>query len=384
MKKTKIVLMLLIIFISSIEFTGCWNYREIDKLEVVAGVAVDRGRNDRYKVTVEIAQISGGKESKTISKIISMEGKTIFDAVRNIISLSGKRLYWSHAKIIILSKEIASEGVTKVLDWYNRDSETRNDVNILISRGKSAEEILRGREGTEGIKSFILDDMLKNQASLGKAPVISMFQFDNDLEAKGLSPIAPAVGLKQADGEILPQIMGTAIFKKDKLAGFLDGEETKDLMFIKNKVKGGVIVAEPQGNEGVTPVSLEIFKSKTKVTPVLDEKDIKININIYTTVGIDEIEGMENFIDEEGRNKLEQNAGEMLKERIESLIKKIQSDYGIDIFGFGARLREDKSKEWNRVSSNWDETFKNIKINIKVKVHVKNSAIFSKPLEAGD
>lgn len=384
MKKIKITLMILIMLISSILTAGCWNYREIDTLAIVAGVAVDKGINGQYKVTVEIAQISGGREAKITPKIISMEGRTIFDAVRNAISLSGKKLYFSHAKVIIISKEIASEGIIKVLDWYNRDSETRNDVNILISRENTAEEIFKGKAETEDIKSFMLDDMLKDQVNLSKAPIVNMFQFDNDMEAQGLSPIVPAVDLKQTNGEISPQIMGTAIFKKDKLAGFLDGDETKDLIFIKNEVKGGVLTEGSYENDVTKPVSLEVLGNKTKVTPVIDGENIKINVNIDTTASIDEIGNAANYIDEEGRKELEQNAGETLKGRIEALIRKIQSEYDADIFGFGAKIREDKSGVWNSVGDNWDEAFKNLKVNVSAKVHIKNSALFSRPLETGE
>lgn len=384
MKTIRITLLVLLIFTNAIFVTSCWNYREVDKLAIVAGVAVDKGTNGQYEVTTEIIQISGGKDTKTTSNTITMEGRTMFDAVRNGISLSGKRLYWSHTKVIILSKEIASEGVTKVIDWFSRDSETRPDIHVLISEGDSAKEIFSGQGTTEEIKSFVLDEILKNQVSLSKAPIIDILRFDNDLEAKGLCAIAPAVNLKQIDGKMLPYIMGTAIFKVGKLVSFLNGEETKDLIFIRNEVKGGVLIEGTQGNDVTIPVSLEIFKSETQVTPVVDGKDIKINLNIVTTVAIDEIEGTENFIDDEGRMKLEQNAEKTLKERIDSLIEKMQSEYAVDIFGFGAKLREDKTEVWNRVSSNWEEIFKNLKVNVKTKVHIRNSAMLSKPLEEGE
>ena len=156
MKTIRITLLGLLIFINALFITSCWDYREIDKLAVVAGVAVDKGTTGQYEVTAEIVQISGGKDTKTMSNTITMEGRTMFDAVRNGISLSGKKLYWSHTKVIILSKEIASEGVMKVIDWFNRDAETRPDFHVLISEGASAKEIFSGQGATEEIKSFVL------------------------------------------------------------------------------------------------------------------------------------------------------------------------------------------------------------------------------------
>jgi spore germination protein KC len=118
--------------------------------------------------------------------------------------------------------------------------------------------------------------------------------------------------------------------------------------------------------------------------PVVDGEDIKINLNIDTTVSIDEIVGTENYIDEEGRVKLEQSAENTLKERIIALIKKVQEEYDADIFGFGAKLREDNVHAWVRVSNNWDEVFKDLQVNVETRVRIKNSAQLSKPLKAGD
>jgi spore germination protein KC len=116
MKYRKWLLLTIVILLNGIFISGCWNYREVEKLAIVAGVAIDKGENNPYKITFEILQVSGGKEAKTVSKIISMEGRTIFDAVRNAISLSGKKLYWSHTKIVVISKDIARNGILRVVD----------------------------------------------------------------------------------------------------------------------------------------------------------------------------------------------------------------------------------------------------------------------------
>ena len=130
MKKIRIALLTFIVLMNLVFATGCWNYREVDEFSIVTGVAVDKGIENQFQMTVEIVQISSGKDTKMTSKTITVEGKTMFDAARNLISSSGKRLYWSHAKVLILSKEIASEGVTKIIEWYTRDAETREEGNI--------------------------------------------------------------------------------------------------------------------------------------------------------------------------------------------------------------------------------------------------------------
>jgi spore germination protein KC len=384
MKISKILMIVILILTNLLCFTGCWNYREIDQLAIIAGVAVDKGNAGGYLITPEIVEISTGRETNIVSKTISIEGKTIFDATRNLISILGKKAFLSHAKVIILSKEVASESVSNIIDWFFRDAETRGDINILISEAETAREIFEGESISQKIKSFNMDDILINQRNLSKTPVKSILHFNIESKTSGASAILPAVHLQQIDGKTVPQILGTAIIKNGKLVGFLNGEETQVLLFIRNEIKGGVLVEKVQNKALDMHASLEIFKSKTKVTPVVGDKQIEINLDVNTRVAIDEIDGKENYIDEEGRTKLEQSAANSLKEKIEALIKKVQLEYSADIFEFGTKLQADDLKTWNYVSGNWEQIFKDLKVNVQTKVHIRNSSVISKSIQEGE
>ncbi len=374
----------MILIIWSILFqTGCWNYREVDEVAIVAGVAVDKGTAEKYKVTVEIMHIHGGREPQVLSQLVSAEGKSIFDAARNIISESGQRLYWSHAKEIIISQDVARKGAAKIIDWYNRDSETRSTVNIFVSGRETASEIFSAVSVTEDIKSLEIQKIMQNEKSLSKAPETEIWKFTNDIEDEGIEPITPVISCNSKGGNKNIKIEGSAIFRNDEFIGIIDGEETKNMLFIKNKLKGGTLTQIETGKDGDCTVTLEIFNNATKVEPVVKNGKIEMNIKTETVVGIDEIEGSENFIEEEGRKKLEADTEKMLKDKLEKTIKKVQSEYGLDIFGFGAKIRQDKPDLWDAVGNNWDETFTSLKVNVSAKIHIKNSAMMSKTMEAG-
>ena len=384
MQKFKFRFLLLIIFISSILFVGCWNYREMDQLAIVAGAAIDKDEYGDISMLVEIVEFSNEKDSKISHKTISIKGATIFDTARNAISVSGKRLYWAHAKVIVISDQVAREGTIKIIDWINRDSETRSNINILIAKGNLAKEILQSGGNKSNIKSFEIARILKNQVSLSKAPRVESWELVNSIIGKGISAVAPTVQLKTINGEKSPSVMGTAIFSKDKLVGFLDDKETKDMLFIQDKVKGGVLVSRESENNKDIPVSLEIFDNKTKIKPILEDGNIRFNVNVNVNTAIDEIGGSADFIGENGSSKLEQSYERTMEIRIKKLITKIQKEYGVDIFGFGARLKEDKPKTWRAVEKNWQESFRTIHVDVKVNVYIRNSGILSKPLEEGD
>lgn len=194
--------------------TGCWNYREVDRMDIVAGVAVDKGTSAKYKITIEIIDITHDNELRPRSKIISAEGQSIFDAARNAIAGGGKRLYWSHAKVIIISQELAEAGIVKILDWYSRDSETRTDVRLLISGEDTAGEIFTDSAENSDIKSVTMHEILKNEKNLSKAPDIEIWRFVDKLASPGVSPIAAVIRLKEKTGRNIPKSAAPPSFSR--------------------------------------------------------------------------------------------------------------------------------------------------------------------------
>lgn len=385
MKSMRKIPAVILILTSALLLGGCWNYREIDMMRVVAGLAIDKSETgDQYLFTVETVDIKGGGESDMISNTITAAGETLFDAKKNMDSISGKNLYAAHARVAILSQDVAKEGAVKVIDWLARNVELREDIEVLVSQESTAKEILETGSKTDQVISFEMDKVLKNEKKTASAPQKELWKLISELDEDGISAVLPVVSLKKVNSRILPSVMGTAVFKKDKLVGFLNDDETKDLLFIQNKVEGGLLVQNGEGANTGSKVSLKIFDNKTKLKPVEKDGNVEISINIKTTVALDEIEGTENYIHEPGRLRLEESAEETMKKRIENVVKAVQSKYNSDIFGFGAKVKEDMPGTWKEIGTMWDDKFKDVKVSVHPEITIKNSSAFSQPLRIGD
>ena len=57
MRTRMAALLTAIVIMSATLLSGCWNLTEIDQLAVVAGVAIDKGQNDRLRITVETVEV---------------------------------------------------------------------------------------------------------------------------------------------------------------------------------------------------------------------------------------------------------------------------------------------------------------------------------------
>jgi spore germination protein KC len=384
MNKVKKGLVILLSLLPLLSLLGCWNYKEVDDMSIVAGVALDKDeKSGKLLLTVEMVDTKGGlQQTQAGFKIVSLAGDTIFDIVRNMISMTGKKLFWSHAKVIILSEEIAREGLVKVIDWYSRDNETRSDVYIFVSKEKTARELLIMDSSTESIMSFELAQMMLDERNSSTAPVVEIWDFIDKLESSGKSAMAPLIYVHRADGQVNERVSGTAVFSKDKMVGMLSGTESKYMLFAQNKVEGGVLPVD-DGN-GHPVYSLEIQSSRTKVRPSRVNGKLQIQVNIETQTALDEVMNSSGFTHFDAKKAIEERAEGMVEENILKLIHKVQQEYHADIFGFGEVIHENMPKTWKKLRTNWAEEFTNLEVVVQSKVIINSSAKTTRSIKIGD
>lgn len=383
---SKKYILILLIISNILLLSGCWNYREVERLAIVSGLAVDKDENSgEFLLITELVDVKEtmGKTTLT-SKKIDSRGKTILDAIRNMIKISGKKLYFSHTKVVIISQDVARENIIPIVDWISRDHEPRIDLDLLISREKAAKELLSQQSVTTDIRALEMSFMLDANKSLSKSPKVGTYEFINALEAEGISPTLPTIGITTIENKETSELSGTAVFKKEKLVGFLDEEESKYLLFIRDKIKGGLLSIDMSENNPKDKVTLEIFKNKTKIKPVYSGENISMNIIIKTEVSIEENDTSINNIDENGRAKLKNESEKYLEKQINNLIKKVQNEFDSDIFGFGAKIKAEMPYLWKTIKDDWDDIFKDLDVVVNAQIDIRNSGITSKPIEVGD
>ncbi len=383
MQYAKRLAVAVILVITCMLASGCWNYREIDEFAIVAGTALDIHEDGTLHVTVEVVDIAADGQISYKPIYLEADGKSLFDAIRQIVSMDGKRLYWSHAKLIILSQKIAEQDVSKYLDFFYRDAETRVDIWMVVSMEKTAEEVLRSKGQLKPIISFQIDDTMRSQKSISRFPYIELYEFFDRLFYENISPVLPTVRLVEQNNEKTPQVEGTAIFKDKKLIGTLDAEDTRCMLWLRNELKGGVLVIKNVADTG-DDVTLEIFKSKTEVTPILEDGIFTIKANVEMTVNIGEINGSTNFMSEDGVKKLKAAAEKQIETEIEATFEKVRDKYDSDIFGFGRKVDMKMPYVWNQIKNDWDEMFSEVQLEVNVDVNIRGSATIKTPLKVGD
>ena len=162
----KILIFCLLIF----GVCGCWNYKELDDYSIITGIAIDKS-DDEYEATVLISNASkssgespDSSESKSI--VYSGKGNSIFKALKDLSLISPKELYLDHFSILIISEEVASEGVYNVVDFFLRYPNARKDFSVAIAKDCKAKDTLKIITPLTDFPSQSIADNLKFSTNL--------------------------------------------------------------------------------------------------------------------------------------------------------------------------------------------------------------------------
>lgn len=355
--------------------SGCWDYHSLSDITIVAGVAIDRDSPDGdYRVTCEIIDTNIPVKDKGIqSKLVESSGKTVFDAVRNAKRRVASKLYFSNTEVIIVCKNIAEqEGLHGIFDWFLRDSELRETLQVVVSQEKTAKDLLTVKGLDNTVVSYEIQKIVQaDQKTTSSIEVVPLFKAYNKLVAPCENLTLPAFHKAVNNDQEAVEANGQCVFKKGKMVGYLSPEETKYYLFAVGGVHGGILT--DSFNNKKDDIALEIASSRVNVS-FSDEDGLRFKVETETNVYLDESHTNIDVLDEEEIEKLESAASDELAKKIAGVILKVQKAYGSDIFGFGNLVCIQNPQLWKQSEENWNETFSNLPVAVVSKVHILNTA----------
>lgn len=388
MKKCIFVILILSFFL-----TGCWDRRELNEIAITLALGIDK-IEDEYQVSAQVVVPSelakaGGKGSSTAT-LYTARGDTIFDAFRTMTKDSPRKIYPGHLQILVISEELAQEGIGKSLEFFSRDPELRPDFYVVIAKDVTAKEVLNVSTTLEsipankmfnslemsskawaGTKSVTLDELIADLVSDGKEAVLTGIKLIGNFETGSSKQNVESISPKA-----LIQYDNLAVFKGDKLIGWLSEKETIGYSYITDSVK---TTARPIScpNDGTATIEVIRFKSDVKGNTSYGKPEVNINIKAEGNVG--SVECKINLNDSETIYELEKIYEKELEEIVKETFDTLQNRFKSDIFGFGEAIHRSNPEKWNKIKDNWDQEFPNLTINANVELKILNTGTINSP-----
>lgn len=380
MVKMKVIRRFFTGMLSLILLTGCWNRIEINDIAIVTAIGIDLTEDNEIHLSLQVAIPSklgssgptGGTSEKS-TFVISETGSTISEAFRNIQGKLSRTIFFSQSRIVIIGEGLAKKSVSHVIDFQTRYAEPRINSFIMFSKG-DASNIIKSMPKFESISA----EEIKEIAKLGVNAKVYVRDFLNMLLTDGIEPFAPQLTLEPLEvntknkSEKTLSLNGIAVFKKDKLIGWMSEDETRGLLWIRNEMEKGVITTSVPEDMGGGNISMEISRAEVKTVPNLKNQELKIEVNIVTELTVIENDSKLNLFDTKVIEDIQTEVNNQIKNRVEMVIDKGQKEYNSDIFGFGHLVYQKYPKEWNRkYKNNWEQEFAELEVTIHSKALIR-------------
>lgn len=374
---------------------GCWDRRELNEIAIMVGIGIDQAE-DGYLVSAQIvvpsevsARTQAGRSPITL---IQAEGETIYEAFRKMTRESSRKLYPGHLQIFVLSEEVAREGFKDTLDLLSRDWEIRSDYYIVVAREQHARQILQVKTPIESIPADKLFESLQaSEENWSVTRSVTLQQLIDDISADGKEPVLTGIEMigdsdvgktKQNVEEIIPaailQYDHLAVFREDRLAGWLDREESEAYNYITGSIRSTV---EPLSCPGEGNLTVEVSRAGSDIRPDMTGGSPRMNVRIRIKGSIGSVSCDIDLNRQETIRELEQLLEQKIKTSAEKTIQTLKDDYSADIFGFGESIRRAYPDEWKGLKENWADTgFTELPVTVKVNVKIVDTGTITNSL----
>jgi spore germination protein KC len=386
-------LLSILIILSTIFLTGCWSSHEVNTLAITVCIGIDKTENG-YLVSEQVLnpRAIASKKATTESPVVlyTAEGSDLAEIIRRFTTQSSRRIYNAHLRMVVFGEDVAKDGIQNILDYFARNYEYRTDFYFVVARNTTASEVLGVLTPIEAIPGIDMYNSLRASAeewALTKS--IRIIELVNSIVADGKNPVL--TGIEISKGEISPKstdilkqsgeykrlkYTGLGAFKKDKLAGWLDEDESKGYNYIAGNVKRTVEYADYGGKVKITSEIINA-ESGTKVYLLNNRPAIALEIKVKQNIGI--VEGEFDVSAEENKKVLNEITATRVKLLCEKALNKAQKELKTDIFGFGEAIHRKYPKVWEKFKDDWNDKFPDLPVNITVEVNTNHLGQITKP-----
>ena len=386
----KIILSLFILFC----LTGCWNYNELNDYSIVSGVAIDK-KDDKYEASVLISnspKSNSNESNSSQSQVVVYSGKgdSIFSALKQIGLISPKELYFGSFSVLVISEEVAKDGIDSAIDFFARYPNARKNFYVVLSKDTKAKNTLKIMSPLSSFPSQKITDNIESTTQL--QGIISSTNFNNLLSNvlnEGIETTINCIeiegdkkegssqkNLESSEPKAYTKLGNIGIFKNDKLIDWANRDESLGINIINGNISE--MFLDVKYKDGYVVIDSTSFSSDVIVK--LKNNKPTVNIKLSGEARIIEVEGDINLESSKVIEELQNKTNKKIKKRVNEAIN-LAIKNKTDIFGFGKKFYQEYPKYFKSVKRDWNNNLDKIEINIKSDLMLKNKVSSKNSLE---
>jgi len=403
-----VILLLLVLGITA---AGCNGAHETDEVAWVIAVGMDKASDGdllvSYRVAVPLVlaggETAGGAKEKKPSTIVTVKAPTLGEA-RNLLNDSESRsVNLSHVTSIIIGEDLARAGVQDAIGPLTRYRDFRVSMFLFVCRGTAKDYLVHNKPDLEILPSRWVENTANTSSETSFYIPTNLHEFYTRLKADTGSPyvmavaVNPLTGRDKRDGNQVPgakspeylagdspreggnpvEVIGTAVFKEDKLVGFLGNEETRAMAILgDNYPRGFIAVDDPLAPKHGVNIFFRNGR-KPKIDVDLGGETPVIHISVFLEGELSSLPTGIMYESHEYKPLLEAELSSVIREQITKMLVRTQS-WGTDVVDFGYYIRPKFSTNQELVAYGWDKRFRQAEFQLEVTTSIRRTGLMNK------
>lgn len=402
---------------------GCWDRREIETLAVATAVALDvpasragvlltaqfsipartagaaAGAGGGGGMTgpgsgplAPFARTTGGPSGPT-AWVVGAAGATLTEAVEHITWLSPRLPFWAHLRLIVVGEEMARRGLGEVLDALLRERQFRRTPWLVVARGVPGYRILElpsplSPAAEEGITRLL--EILRGHSA--NALPGRLQDFVTDLAEPGIDPVvagityalpvphSPELTPSSQQLPALPRPLGTALFRDDRLVGWLSADESRDLVLLMGRSRVFRLTVPCPMGTGLAVLHVIRFQTRRNVRlpgptggGVWDAVPA-FEVSVKADASLNE-QTCDPPLSADSARLLGRQVSEALQADMRALLRRLYGELRVDPLGLGRQVFRRYPRWWAEHGPRWRELLPRVPVEVEMRLVVRRTGI---------
>lgn len=382
--------------------SGCWDQLELEEVGLVVLMGIDTDPlGDGFEVTIHLFRHGSGEEGATggggtnaTTVVVSGRGGTILDATRNLRGRVPAIMSFHHVRMIVVGEDLARKGVGPVLDFLIRTPEIRLGSHMIVAQG-SARDLLTVRPEVDNSLNQELEGLINAQEEWSKGATPRVFEFVKEYLDVARQPVTARVftinpdvppdtlrktqnqqggGQGQQEDQKVILMQGSAVFRDDRLVGWLTGTETMAYRLLNSQGGELLLVVPWRGAK----IALEITALSSSVEyvrgsdPPLFRHTVNLNARVMEYTGYTQFSAAR-------LRQLQSLSADTLRDILMNGAQRAK-ELDSDILGYGTAISRQDPKGWQQIKKDWRNTFSASRTEIDVFLLLVHTNMLRGPL----
>ncbi|GGI97058.1 hypothetical protein GCM10010885_03300 [Alicyclobacillus cellulosilyticus] len=394
--------------------TGCFDRKELEQQAFVTSLGIDEAPQGQVDCTLRIALPqsnnggtgggggggAGGKEPLAGSGPVTYRARSVIEAL-NLANTSIERtLSLSHLTDVRFGASLAQRGIARHLRPLLRFREFRRTIYVFISRTTAREEMQAETPVVEKTPTRVADDIdLLSKYNGLMVEMARLHDFTNALDAGHEGALLPLFAVNrevaadpagkqgvQADrtsyvaghvaraGGNPVEWAGAAVFRGDKMVGYLDGRETTLLRLLRGTIKHAKFeLADPLAHRGLLSLSLNReHRPRYHVRlgqPLVMVIDVPLEADLLNMDAGYNLQGPRQLA------RLDASLSREVSQEMRRVVEKLFRQYGVDPIPVARAARSQFATHAAFAAYPWEARLRDAQVTVRADVHVRRFGV---------